>query len=67
MGLVHHGDRGSHCLSKRGTERVRTVLEPSVGGLAVRHDNTLAETADGLFKAEVINRHRLCQNSEAVA
>ncbi len=58
MGLVHHSDRGSQYLSIRYTERLADAgIEPSVGSVGDSYDNALAETINGLFKAEVIHRH----------
>lgn len=59
MGLVHHSDRGSQCLSIKYTERLGEArIEPSVGSVGDSYDNALAETINGLFKAEVIHRRR---------
>ncbi|BCM86753.1 hypothetical protein mvi_52140 [Methylobacterium indicum] len=56
-GLVHHPDRGSQYLALRYTERLAGAgIEPSVGSVGDSHDNALAETINGLFKAEVIHR-----------
>ena len=56
-GLVHHSDRGSQYLSIRDTERLAEAgIEPSVGSVGDSYDNALAETINGLFKAEVIHR-----------
>lgn len=56
-GLVHHSDRGSQYVSIRYTERlVQAGIEPSVGSVGDSYDNALAETINGLFKAEVIHR-----------
>ncbi len=56
-GLVHHSDRGSQYLALRYTERlVGAGIEPSVGSVGDSYDNALAETINGLFKAEVIHR-----------
>ena len=55
MGLVHHSDRGSQYLSIKYTERLAEAgIEPSVGSVGDSYDNALAETINGLFKAEVI-------------
>ena len=52
--LVHHSDRGSQYLSIKYTERLADAgIEPSVGSVGDRYDNALAETINGLFKAEV--------------
>ncbi len=57
MGLVHHSDRGSQYLSIKYTERLADAgIEPSVGSVGDCYDNALAETINGLFKAEVIHR-----------
>jgi transposase InsO family protein len=54
-GLVHHSDRGSQYVSIRYTERLAEAgLEPSVGSVGDSYDNALAETINGLYKAEVI-------------
>ncbi|WP_420006245.1 IS3 family transposase [Arenibacterium sp. LLYu02] len=67
MGLVHHSDRGSQYLSIRYSERLAEVgIEPSVGSVGDSYDNALAETINGLFKAEVIHRRGPWQTFEAV-
>ena len=54
-GLVHHSDRGSPYLAMRYTDRlVEAGIEPSVGSRGDAYDNALAETINGLYKAEVI-------------
>ena len=54
-GLVHHSDRGVQYLSIRYTDRLAEVgIEPSVGSVGDSYDNALAETINGLYKAEVI-------------
>ena len=54
-GLVHHSDRGVQYLSIRYTERLAEMgIEPSVGSVGDSYDNALAETINGLYKAEVI-------------
>ena len=56
-GLVHHSDRGSQYLALRYTDRLAAAgIEPSVGSVGDSYDNALAETINGLFKAEVIHR-----------
>ncbi len=55
--LVHHSDRGSQYVSIRYTERLAEAgIEPSVGSVGDSYDNALAETINGLFKAEVVHR-----------
>ena len=67
MGLVHHSDRGSQYLSIKYTERLAEAgIEPSVGSVGDSYDNALAETINGLFKAEVIDRRGPWRNFEAV-
>jgi transposase InsO family protein len=55
--LRHHSDRGVQYVSIRYTERLAEAgIEPSVGSVGDSYDNALAETINGLFKAEVIHR-----------
>jgi len=57
-GLIHHSDRGVQYLSIRYTDRLKEArIELSVGSVGDAYDNALAETINGLYKAEVI-RHR---------
>jgi transposase InsO family protein len=66
-GLVHHSDRGSQYVSIRYTERLAEAgIEPSVGSVGDSYDNALAETINGLYKAEVIHRKGPWQSLEAV-
>ena len=66
-GLVHHSDRGSQYLALRYTERlVEAGIEPSVGSVGDSYDNALAETINGLYKAEVIHRRGPWRSFEAV-
>jgi transposase InsO family protein len=52
--LVHHSDRGSQYVSIHSAERLAEAgIEPSVGSVGDSYDNALAETINGLFKAEV--------------
>ena len=56
-GLVHHSDRGSQYVSIKYTERLAEAgIEPSVGSVGDSYDNALAETINGLYKAELIHR-----------
>ena len=56
-GLIHHSDRGVQYVSIRYTERLAEAgIEPSVGSVGDSYDNALAETLNGLYKAEVIHR-----------
>ena len=66
-GLVHHSDRGSQYVSIKYTERLAEAgIEPSVGSVGDCYDNALAETINGLYKAEVIHRRGPWRNFEAV-
>ena len=56
-GLVHHSDRGVQYLAIRYTERLALAeAVSSVGSRGDSYDNALAETVNGLYKAELINR-----------
>jgi transposase InsO family protein len=66
-GLVHQSDRGGQYLSLRYTERLAEAgIAPSVGSVGGSYDNALAETVNGLFKAEVIHRRGPWRSFEAV-
>ena len=66
-GLVHHSDRGSPYVGIRYTERLAEAgLEPSVGSVGDIYDNALAETINGLYKAEVIWRKGPWKSMDAV-
>jgi putative transposase len=66
-GLVHHSDRGVQYLSIKYTERLAAAgIEPSVGSVGDSYDNALAETINGLYKAEVIHRCGPWRSFEAV-
>ena len=55
--LIHHSDRGSQYLSIKYSERLAEEgIEPSVGSVGDSYDNAMAETINGLYKAEVIWR-----------
>jgi putative transposase len=66
-GLVHHSDHGVQYLSIKYTERLAAAgVEPSVGSIGDSYDNALAETINGLYKAEVIHRRGPWRSFEAV-
>jgi len=66
-GLIHHSDRGSQYISIKYTERLAEAgIEPSVGSVGDSYDNALAETINGLYKAEVIHRRGPWRSFEAV-
>ena len=65
--LVHHSDRGSQYVSIKYSERLAEAgIEPSVGSVGDSYDNALAETINGLYKAEVIHRRGPWRSLEAV-
>ena len=65
--LTHHSDRGSQYVSIRYSERLAEVgIEPSVGSAGDAYDNALAETINGLYKAELIHRRAPWKTKEAV-
>ena len=65
--LVHHSDRGVQYVSIKYTERLAEAgIEPSVGSVGDSYDNALAETINGLYKAEVIHRRGPWRSFEAV-
>lgn len=66
-GLIHHSDRGSQYVSIRYTERLAEAgIAPSVGSQGDSYDNALAETVNGLYKAELIHRRAPWKPREAV-
>ncbi len=66
--LIHHSDRGSRYVSIRHTGRLTEAgIEPSVGGKGDNHDNALAETINGLYKAELIHRRVPWKTVESLA
>ena len=65
--LIHHSDRGSQYVSIRYSERLAEAgVEPSVGSKGDSYDNALAETINGLYKAELIHRRAPWKTKEAV-
>lgn len=66
-GLIHHSDRGVQYVSIRYTERLAEAkIQPSVGSKGDSYDNALAETINGLYKAELIHRRTPWKTREAV-
>jgi transposase InsO family protein len=54
-------------VSIKYTERlVEAGIEPSVGSVGDSYDNALAETINGLFKAEIIHRRGPRRSAETV-
>ncbi len=65
--LIHHSDRGSQYVSIRYTERLAEAgIDPSVGSKGDSYDNALAETINGLYKAELIHRRGPWESMESV-
>ena len=65
--LIHHSDRGSQYVGIRYSERLAEAgIEPSVGSKGDSYDNALAETINGLYKAELIHRRAPWKTKEAV-
>lgn len=65
-GLVHHSGRGSQYVSIRYSQRLAEAgIEPSVGSVGDSYDNVLAETINGLCKAEMIYRRGPWRSLEA--
>ena len=65
--LVHHSDRGSQYVCILYTERLAQAgIEPSVGSRGDSYDNALAETINGLYKAELIHRRAPWKTKEAL-
>jgi len=66
-GLIHHSDRGVQYLAMNYTQRLAEAdLVPSVGSVGDSYDNALAETINGLYKAEVIWRRQSWSTASAV-
>jgi len=65
--LIHHSDRGSQYVSIRYSERLSEAgIEPSVGSRGDSYDNALAETINGLYKAELIHRRAPWKTKESL-
>ena len=65
--LIHHSDRGSQYVSIRYSERLAEAgIAPSVGSRGDSYDNALAETFNGLYKAELIHRRGPWRTRESV-
>jgi transposase InsO family protein len=66
-GLIHHSDKGTQYLSIRYSERLAECgIQASVGTTGDSYDNALAESINGLYKAEVIWRSGPWRSVEAV-
>lgn len=55
-GTIHHSDKGSQYVSLAYTQRLQeSELLASTGNTGDSYDNALAESINGLYKAEVIH------------
>ena len=65
--LIHHSDRGVQYLAIKYTDRLAEAeAVSSVGSKGDSYDNALAESVNGLYKAELINRHGPWRSVDAV-
>ncbi|KAF1366326.1 putative transposase [Yokenella regensburgei] len=56
-GTIHHSDKGSQYVSLTYTQRLQEAeLLASTGSTGDSYDNAMAESINGLYKAEVIHR-----------
>ena len=56
-GTIHHSDKGSQYVSLAYTQRLQDAeLLASTGSTGDSYDNAMAESINGLYKAEVIHR-----------
>lgn len=66
-GLVHHSDRGAQYVSLAYCDAlVGAGVQASVGTVGDSYDNALAETVNGLYKAELIYSKRVWESVSAV-
>ena len=67
QGLIHHSDRGAQYVSLAYSDALITAgVSASVGTVGDSYDNALAETVNGLYKAELIHSKRVWESTEAV-
>jgi putative transposase len=65
--LIHHNDAGSQYTAVRFTERLlEEGIDPSIGTVGDAHDNSLAESINGLYKTELIKPGRPWRNAAHV-
>ena len=65
--VIHHGDRDSQYVSIRYSDGLaKAGIAPSVGSKGDSYDNALAETTNGLYKAELIHRRGPWNTRETV-
>ncbi|MCT1777149.1 IS3 family transposase [Brachybacterium sp. p3-SID957] len=66
-GLIHHSDRGSQYVSLAYSDALLTAgVKASVGTVGDSYDNALAETVNGLYKAELIYSKRIWESVSEV-
>ncbi len=66
-GLIHHSDKGSQYVSLAYSDAlIAAGVHASVGTTGDSYDNALAETVNGLYKAELIHQHRIWPSVSAV-
>ncbi|WP_394295755.1 IS3 family transposase [Escherichia coli] len=64
-GTIHHSDKGSQYVSLAYTQRLKEAgLLASTGSTGDSYDNAMAESINGLYKAEVIPRKRWKNRAE---
>lgn len=64
-GTIHHSDKGSQYVSLAYTQRLKDAeLLASTGSTGDSYDNAMAESINGLYKAEVIHRQSWKTRSE---
>lgn len=64
-GTIHHSDKGSQYVSLAYTQRLQEAkLLASTGSTDDSYDNAMAESINGLYKAEVIHRKSWINRSE---
>jgi transposase InsO family protein len=67
IGVLRRPFESAQYLSIKHTERLAEAgVEPSVGSVGDSYDNALAETINGLYKAEVVHRRGPWRSFEAV-
>ncbi len=65
-GLVHHSDSVQYLSIEYSGRLAEAGIDPSVGSVGDSYDNALAETINGLYKAEAIHRRGPWRSFEAV-
>ena len=65
-GLVHHSDSVQYVSIKYSWRPAEAGIDPSVSSVGDSYDNALAETINGLYRAEAIHRRGPWRSFEAV-